>query len=94
MDPCNNQTQPKLAELAHYTACIEAASITALSALCRAASAQQELEGSVNGLKKETGAQLRELACDKGEALRALQAAKQAAEQRQHQLQARLAAIS
>ena len=54
---------------------------------CRAASAQQELEGSVNGLKKETGAQLRELACDKGEALRALHAAKQAAEQRQQQLQ-------
>lgn len=54
---------------------------------CRAESAQQELEGSVNGLKKETGAQLRELACDKGEALRALQGAKYAAEQRQHQLQ-------
>lgn len=41
----------------------------------------------MSGLKKETGAQLRELACDKGEALRALQGAKQAAEQRQHQLQ-------
>ena len=55
---------------------------------CRAASAQQELEGSVNGLKKETGAQLRELASDRGEALRALEGAKQAAEHRQHQLQA------
>lgn len=54
----------------------------------RAASAQQELEGSVNGLKKETGAQLRELASDRGEALRALEGAKHAAEQRQHQLQA------
>ncbi|DBA96427.1 TPA: Nucleolar protein 58, variant 2 [Trebouxia sp. C0004] len=53
----------------------------------RAASAQQELEGSVNGLKKETGAQLRELASDRGEALRALEGAKQAAEHRQHQLQ-------
>ena len=61
--------------------------LTAHTLPYRAASAQQELEGSVNGLKKETGAQLRELACDKGEALRALQAAKQAAEQRQHQLQ-------
>ena len=50
----------------------------------RAASAQQELEGSVNGLKKETGAQLRELASDRGEALRALEGAKQAAEHRQH----------
>lgn len=56
--------------------------------ICRAASAQQELEGSVNGLKKETGAQLRELASDRGEALRALEGAKQAAEHRQHQLQA------
>ena len=54
----------------------------------RAASTQQELEGSVNGLKKETGAQLRELASDRGEALRALEGAKHAAEQRQHQLQA------
>ena len=54
----------------------------------RAESAQQELEGSVNGLKKETGAQLRELASDRGEALRALEGAKQAAEHRQHQLQA------
>ena len=58
--------------------------------LCRAASAQQELEGSVHGLKKETGAQLRELASDKGEAIRALQGAKQAAELRQHQLQVSL----
>ncbi|KAL3132444.1 Nucleolar protein 58 [Trebouxia sp. C0010 RCD-2024] len=56
----------------------------------RAASAQQELEGSVNGLKKETGAQLRELASDRGEALRALEGAKHAAEQRQHQLQEEL----
>lgn len=56
--------------------------------MCRAASAQQELEGSVNGLKKETGAQLRELASDRGEALKALEGAKQAAEHRQHQLQA------
>ena len=59
--------------------------------ICRAASAQQELEGNVNGLKKETGAQLRELASDKGEALRALEGAKQAAENRQHQLQASFA---
>ena len=42
----------------------------------------------MNGLKKETGAQLRELGSDKGEALRALEGAKQAAEHRQHQLQA------
>lgn len=42
------------------------------------------------GLKKETGAQLRELASDRGEALRALEGAKQAAEHRQHQLQATL----
>jgi len=39
-------------------------------------------------MKKETGAQLRELASDRGEALRALEGAKQAAEHRQHQLQA------
>lgn len=59
----------------------------------RAASAQQELEGSVNGLKKETGAQLRELASDRGEALRALEGAKQAAEHRQHQLQVHTASF-
>lgn len=41
-------------------------------------------------MKKETGAQLRELASDRGEALRALEGAKQAAEHRQHQLQASL----
>ncbi len=63
-----------------------------LSDVCfRAASAQQQLEGSVNGLKKETGAQLRELASDRGEALRALEGAKQAAEHRQHQLQVHIA---
>jgi len=45
----------------------------------------------VNGLKKETGAQLRELASDRGEALRALEGAKQAAEHRQHQLQVHIA---
>ena len=42
----------------------------------------------MHGLKKEAGAQLRELASDRGEALRALEGAKQAAEHRQHQLQA------
>ncbi|KAK9803631.1 hypothetical protein WJX72_007017 [[Myrmecia] bisecta] len=46
----------------------------------RAEQARQELEGNVKGLKKETGQQLRELQMNRGEAMRALQDAREAAE--------------
>lgn len=54
---------------------------------CRAELALQQLEGSMKGMKKEAGQQLRELQVDRCEKMRAMQEAQDAAVLRESKLQ-------